>query len=106
LCREETFPADRVPPLHEIPDTDLLARHGDRQKQELSRAFFKAESISRIPDKKVNRVRITMSDETMVTPLFGMSGILNPLTERNGLISIPAGYEGIKRGSAAGVTLS
>jgi hypothetical protein len=47
-----------------------------------------------------------MSDEMMVTPLFGMSGILNPLTERNGLISIPAGYEGIKRGSAAGVKLS
>jgi len=36
----------------------------------------------------------------MVTPLFGMSGILNPLTKINGLISIPAGYEGIKRESA------
>ena len=36
----------------------------------------------------------------MVTPLSGMSRILNPLTESNGLISIPAGYEGIKRESA------
>jgi molybdopterin biosynthesis enzyme len=42
----------------------------------------------------------------MVTPLFGMSGILNPLAESNGLISIPAGYEGIWSGSANGVTLS
>jgi molybdopterin biosynthesis enzyme len=47
-----------------------------------------------------------MSDEMMIKPLSGMSGILNPLTESNGLISIPARYEGIKRGSAAGVTLS
>lgn len=47
-----------------------------------------------------------MSDEMRAPPLFGMSGILNPITESNGLISIPAGYEGIKRGSAAGVTLS
>jgi hypothetical protein len=47
-----------------------------------------------------------MGDEMMVTPLFGLSGILNPLTKINGLISIPTGYEGIMRGSAAGVTLS
>jgi hypothetical protein len=47
-----------------------------------------------------------MSDEMMVTPLFGMSGILNPLTKINRLISIPARYEGINRGRAAVVTLS
>jgi len=92
--------AYRVPPLHDIRDTDLPAGNDKEGKPGLSRTVFKAESISRIPDKKVNRVRITMSDEMMVTPLFGMSGILNPLTKINGLISIPAGYEGIKRESA------
>jgi molybdopterin biosynthesis enzyme len=97
---------DHVPPLRDIPDTDFPARNDKAEKQGLSRAFSKAESISRIPDKKVNRVRITMSDEMMVTPLVGRSGILNPLTKSNGLISIPAGYERTMKGSAAGVTLS
>jgi hypothetical protein len=47
-----------------------------------------------------------MGDEMMVTPLFGMPGILNLLTKSNGLISIPAGYEEIKRRSTTGVTES
>ncbi len=42
----------------------------------------------------------------MAPPLFGMSGILNPLAKINRFISIPAGYEGITRGNADGVTLS
>ncbi len=40
------------------------------------------------------------------SPLFGLSGILNPLTERDSVKSIPAGYGGLRKESAAKVTLS
>lgn len=41
----------------------------------------------------------------IATPLFGRSGLLNMLTKGDGLISIPAGSEGTRKGNAARVFL-
>jgi molybdopterin molybdotransferase len=48
------------------------------------------------------RVRV---ENGMVTPLFGKSGLLNTLVKSDGLICIPAGYEGLEKGSQVEVIL-
>jgi len=69
--------------------------------------FPAAESKRGIPDKKVNRVRIPMSDDMIEIPLFGRSVLLlHLLTKSDRLISIPTGYEGMRKGSAVSVVLS
>jgi molybdopterin molybdotransferase len=39
------------------------------------------------------------------TPLFGKSGLLNTLVKSDGLVCIPAGYEGLEKGSSVEVIL-
>jgi molybdopterin molybdotransferase len=39
------------------------------------------------------------------TPLFGKSGLLNTLVKSDGLVCIPAGYEGLEKGSRVEVML-
>ena len=41
----------------------------------------------------------------IATPLFGKSGLLNTLVASDGLVCIPAGYEGLEKGSAVTVIL-
>jgi len=48
------------------------------------------------------RVRVK---EGMATPIFGKSGLLNTLVKSDGLVRIPAGYEGLEKGSAVEVIL-
>ncbi len=49
-------------------------------------------------------VRVRVRDGTAV-PLFGKSGLLNTLIHSDGLIRIPAGYEGIEKGNDVEVIL-
>jgi molybdopterin molybdotransferase len=48
------------------------------------------------------RVRV---ENGMATPLFGKSGLLNTLVRSDGLICIPAGYEGLEKDSVVEVIL-
>jgi molybdopterin molybdotransferase len=48
------------------------------------------------------RVRV---EHGVATPLFGKSGLLNTLVKSDGLVCIPAGYEGIEKGSEVEVIL-
>jgi molybdopterin molybdotransferase len=48
------------------------------------------------------RVRL---EQGIATPLFGKSGLLNTLVRSAGLICIPAGYEGLEKGSEVEVIL-
>jgi molybdopterin molybdotransferase len=48
------------------------------------------------------RVRV---ENGIATPLFGKSGLLNTLVKSDGLICIPAGYEGLEKGSEVEVIL-
>jgi molybdopterin molybdotransferase len=48
------------------------------------------------------RVRV---ENGVVTPLFGKSGLLNTLVKSDGLVCIPAGYEGLEKGSQVEVIL-
>ena len=48
------------------------------------------------------RVRV---ENGIATPLFGKSGLLNTLVKSDGLICIPAGYEGLEKGSDVEVIL-
>lgn len=48
------------------------------------------------------RVRVK---EGIATPLFGKSGLLNTLVRSHGLVRIPAGFEGLERGSTVDVIL-
>jgi molybdopterin molybdotransferase len=48
------------------------------------------------------RVRV---ENGIATPLFGKSGLLNTLIKSDGLICIPAGYEGLEKGSVIEVIL-
>jgi len=49
-------------------------------------------------------VRVRVEGE-MATPLFGKSGLLNTLVRSDGLVRIPAGYEGLEKGSSVEVIL-
>jgi molybdopterin molybdotransferase len=49
-------------------------------------------------------VRVVV-DQGVATPLFGKSGLLNTLVKSDGLICIPAGYEGLEKGSRVEVIL-
>jgi molybdopterin molybdotransferase len=49
-------------------------------------------------------VRVRVSNGC-ATPVFGKSGLLNTLVQSDGLIRIPAGFEGIERGSEVEVIL-
>lgn len=48
------------------------------------------------------RVRV---ENGIATPLFGKSGLLNTLVKSDGLICIPAGFEGLEKGSEVDVIL-
>ncbi|MGA2122068.1 MAG: gephyrin-like molybdotransferase Glp [Methanoregula sp.] len=48
------------------------------------------------------RVKVTNG---IATPLFGKSGLLNTLVKSDGLVCIPAGYEGLEKGSEVEVIL-
>lgn len=48
------------------------------------------------------RVRV---EQGFAIPLFGKSGLLNTLVKSDGLICIPAGYEGLEKGSEVDVIL-
>jgi molybdopterin molybdotransferase len=48
------------------------------------------------------RVRV---EKGIATPLFGKSGLLNTLVQSDGLIRIPAGFEGLEQGSEVEVIL-
>jgi molybdopterin molybdotransferase len=48
------------------------------------------------------RVRV---EKGIATPLFGKSGLLNTLVKSDGLVCIPAGYEGLEKGSQVEVIL-
>jgi molybdopterin molybdotransferase len=49
-------------------------------------------------------VRVRVEDDVAI-PLFGKSGLLNTLVKSDGLIRIPAGTEGLEKGSAVEVIL-
>jgi molybdopterin molybdotransferase len=49
-------------------------------------------------------IRVSLSDG-VATPLFGKSGLLNTLVRSTGVIRIPAGCEGLEKGSPAEVLL-
>jgi len=49
-------------------------------------------------------VRVTVKNG-IATPLFGKSGLLNTLVKSDGLVRIPAGYEGLEKGSSVEVIL-
>lgn len=49
-------------------------------------------------------VRVNVNDG-VATPLFGKSGLLNTLVSSDGLIRIPAGFEGLEKGSTVDVIL-
>lgn len=49
-------------------------------------------------------VRVKVTDG-VATPLFGKSGLLNTLVASDGLIRIPAGFEGLEKGSTVDVIL-
>jgi molybdopterin molybdotransferase len=49
-------------------------------------------------------VRVRVENGT-ATPLFGKSGLLNTLVKSDGLVCIPAGYEGLEKGSRVEVML-
>jgi molybdopterin molybdotransferase len=49
-------------------------------------------------------VRVKVRDG-IATPLFGKSGLLNTLVSSDGLIRIPAGFEGLEKGSTVDVIL-
>jgi molybdopterin molybdotransferase len=49
-------------------------------------------------------VRVKLRDG-VATPLFGKSGLLNTLVRSHGLIRIPAGFEGLEKGSTVDVIL-
>lgn len=49
-------------------------------------------------------VRVTVTDG-IATPLFGKSGLLNTLVSSDGLVRIPAGFEGLEKGSVVDVIL-
>ena len=58
-------------------------------------------SITGIPDKKVNRVRITMSDEMRAIPVFGRTGFLAAFIKYDRIIRMPGRYRATRKGDAA-----
>jgi molybdopterin molybdotransferase len=75
------------------------------QKKPLLRAV-KATLGVNIPSQRGREeyVRVVV-DQGVATPLFGKSGLLNTLVKSDGLIRIPAGYEGLEKGSEVEVIL-
>ena len=75
------------------------------QKKPLLRSV-KATLRENIPSQRGREeyVRVQVEDG-IATPLFGKSGLLNTLINSDGLICIPAGYEGLEKGSGVEVIL-
>ena len=66
----------------------------------------KATLADNIPSQRGREEYVRVQVENGVaTPLFGKSGLLNTLVKSDGLICIPAGYEGLEKGSAVDVIL-
>jgi molybdopterin molybdotransferase len=62
-----------------------------------------AENIpSHLGREEYTRVHV---ENGIVTPLFGKSGLLNTLVKSDGFVCIPAGYEGLEKGSTVEVIL-
>jgi molybdopterin molybdotransferase len=67
---------------------------------------MKATLAENIPSQRGREEYIRVRVEGRVaTPLFGKSGLLNTLVKSHGLIRIPAGYEGLEKGSEVEVIL-
>ncbi|MDD1693592.1 MAG: molybdopterin molybdotransferase MoeA [Methanoregula sp.] len=67
---------------------------------------MKATLAENIPSQRGREEYVRVRVEGRVaTPLFGKSGLLNTLVKSHGLIRIPAGYEGLEKGSEVEVIL-
>jgi molybdopterin molybdotransferase len=68
--------------------------------------IVKATLADNIPSQRGREeyVRVRVENGT-ARPLFGKSGLMNTLTKSDGLICIPAGYEGLEKGSEVEVIL-
>ena len=66
----------------------------------------KATLADNIPSQRGREeyVRVRVENERAI-PLFGKSGLLNTLVKSDGLVCIPAGYEGLEKGSQVEVIL-
>ena len=61
--------------------------------------------IASLPRKaREEYVRVSLKDGTAF-PVFGKAGLLNTLVKSDGLVRIPAGVEGIEKGSDVEVIL-
>jgi len=66
----------------------------------------KASLAENIPSQRGREEYVRVRVENgKATPLFGKSGLLNTLVSSDGLICIPAGYEGLEKGSEVEVIL-
>jgi molybdopterin molybdotransferase len=66
----------------------------------------KATLAENIPSQRGREEYVRVSVEGgRATPLFGKSGLLNTLVKSDGLVCIPAGYEGLEKGSSVEVIL-
>jgi len=66
----------------------------------------KARLAENIPSQRGREEYIRVRVENgMAVPLFGKSGLLNTLIKSDGLVCIPAGYEGLEKGSEVEVIL-
>jgi len=75
------------------------------QKKPLLRTIHAVLGVN-IPSQRGREeyVRVVV-DQGVAIPLFGKSGLLNTLVKSDGLIRIPAGYEGLENGSEVEVIL-
>jgi molybdopterin molybdotransferase len=68
--------------------------------------MVKATLAENIPSQRGREEYVRVRVENgIATPLFGKSGLLNTLVKSDGLICIPAGYEGLEKGSEVEVIL-
>jgi molybdopterin molybdotransferase len=75
------------------------------QKRPILRTVKATLSIN-IPSQRGREEYIRVKVENGVaTPLFGKSGLLNTLVSSDGLVRIPAGFEGLEQGSDVDVIL-
>ena len=66
----------------------------------------KASLAENIPSQRGREEYVRVRVENgKATPLFGKSGLLNTLVSSDGLVCIPAGYEGLEKGSEVEVIL-
>jgi molybdopterin molybdotransferase len=70
------------------------------------RRIVKATLAENIPSQRGREEYVRVRVENgIATPLFGKSGLLSTLVKSDGLVCIPAGYEGLEKGSGVEVIL-